>query len=115
MKPKFFSQISDGDYPRKDLFAIFMIQDSANRGHYTGTTRSFILNESKVELSLDLTSMLKKKIYSINYRKIAPEKRLLLIDQLSQTMLDHARFFGGYCSQWLKEENNYKLENITKE
>jgi CubicO group peptidase (beta-lactamase class C family) len=28
--------------PRKDLFAIFMIQDPANRVHYTGTTRNWV-------------------------------------------------------------------------
>ncbi|HJP20505.1 MAG TPA: serine hydrolase domain-containing protein [Alphaproteobacteria bacterium] len=28
--------------PRKDLFAIFMIQDPANRTHYTGVTRNWV-------------------------------------------------------------------------
>ena len=33
--------------PRKDLFAIFMIQDPANRMHYTGVTRNWVYGAVK--------------------------------------------------------------------
>ncbi len=33
--------------PQKDLFAIFMIQDPANRVHYTGTTRNWVYSTLK--------------------------------------------------------------------